>query len=244
LPASGTPPGADDAPPPKVAQETRVRSDSDSNDGQVSLLQRISAKRTQEASPSSSTGETTPSTAYPTPTSSMPSRQTLRVDTASLDTAALRQHQNKSAYPTFAANAAGTLLRSEEKAGSRSPGPVTAGPDLRRMEFPGFSQNKSSNRSSNSSVRHSFNGTEVVNLGLSSPTPPSGNSSPFTTPAPEPAPSSRAVGHARSGSAGNWSSLARSVAFQGPQTAAPGNEPRANVPWLSAVDGPSTGSRW
>ena len=144
LPASGAPPGADGAPPPKITQpqsiqpqDSRPRSDSESTEGQVSRLQRI---QKQEPSPPT-TGETTPSTAYPTPTNSMPPRQPpLRLDTASLDQPALNKTQNKSAYPAFAPNA-GAMFRKDENAGSRSPGPVTAGPDLgrQRMEFPGFS---------------------------------------------------------------------------------------------------------
>jgi hypothetical protein len=221
----------------------------------VSLLQRISAKRSQDASPPSSNGETTPSTAYPTPTSTGP-RQPLRVDTASLDPLSSIKHQNKSAYPAFAHSGAGTLFRRDEGTQrTRSPGPVTAGPELsKRMEFPGFGPNapptKPSNRSSGSSVRHSFNGTEVINLGaLGTPTPPSASDTPSPFGTPERDLASRTVGagagHARGGSAGNWGALAaRGVQFQGPQTAAPGNEPRANVPWLSAVDGPGTGGRW
>lgn len=146
LPASGAPPGADGAPPPKIAQpqDNRPRSDSESTDGQqqVSMLQRIqNQKRPQEQSPPASTGEMTPLTAYPTPTNSMPPRQPpLRLDTASLDQPALNKTQNKSAYPAFAPNA-GSMFRKDESTGSRSPGPVTAGPDLgrQRMEFPGFS---------------------------------------------------------------------------------------------------------
>ncbi|KZV77585.1 hypothetical protein PENSPDRAFT_596642 [Peniophora sp. CONT] len=249
LPASGAPPGADGAPPPKITQpqDNRPRSDSESTEGQqqqISRLQRLQ-NHPQDPSPPTSAGDTTPSTAYPTPTNSMPPRQSLRLDTTSLDQPALSKTQNKSAYPAFAPNA-GAMFRKDENTGSRSPGPVTAGPDLgrQRMEFPGFSnQGNANKRSSGSSVRHSFNGTEVINLGLKSPTPPSGSSSPFATPAPDLTPP-RAVGHARSGSAGNWSTLARSVAFPGPQTAAPINEQRANVPWLSAVDGPGTAARW
>ncbi|KAI0322306.1 hypothetical protein OF83DRAFT_1167685 [Amylostereum chailletii] len=232
LPASGAPPGADGAPPPKVT-ETRGRSDSDSNEVPVSLLARISAKRNQDtASNGSSGGETTPSASYPP--SNVPSRQTLRVDTSSLDAPAMK-HQNKSAYPSFAPN--GVLFAANENSGNRSPGPVTAGPDLgsrQRTEFAAYGQPKKghSKHSSNSSVRHSFNGTEV-NLALNTPSTASGTSTPFT-PTPEATTTSRPAGHARSGSAGNWGNLSRSVAFHGPQTAAPGNEAKANIPWLAA----------
>lgn len=62
----------------------------------------------------------------------------LRVDTSSLDQPNIKQ--NKSAYPSFAAN--GVLFPNGETSGSLSPGPVTAGPDLgrQRADFIGYSQ--------------------------------------------------------------------------------------------------------
>jgi hypothetical protein len=52
----------------------------------------------------------------------------LRVDTASLDKSAAKQ--NKSAYPTLAGNS--RFIPSSEKGGSKSPIPMTAGPDFGR----------------------------------------------------------------------------------------------------------------
>ena len=125
LPASGAPPGADGAPPPKIT-ETRNRSDSDSNEAPVSLLARISAKRNQDVSEKNFSSNGRP------PTGS------LRVDTSSLDSNGIKQ--NKSAYPSFAANA--VLFSSNDTSGNLSPAPVTAGPDLgrQRADFVAYTQ--------------------------------------------------------------------------------------------------------
>ncbi|KAA1468531.1 hypothetical protein DENSPDRAFT_472297 [Dentipellis sp. KUC8613] len=237
LPASGAPPGADGAPPPKVT-ETRNRSDSDSNEVPVSLLARISAKRTQDAVNTAVNGDMgNMSNNYQT--SSRPPTGSLRVDTSSLDPPAIKQ--NKSAYPSFAAN--GVLFSSAEQTGSRSPGPVTAGPDLgRRGDFAALSQSRLNKNTSSSNPRHSFNGTEV-NLNLNTPPPVSGHTSPFTVSTPENNAAVRPNGHARSGSAGNWASYSRSghlaapTPFHGPQSASPGNEGKLNTPWLEVGGG-------
>ncbi|TFY83743.1 hypothetical protein EWM64_g282 [Hericium alpestre] len=245
LPASGAPPGADGAPPPKVT-ETRNRSDSDSNEAPVSLLARISAKRNQDAVNNAYIdGEMSMSNSYQqTQQTSRPPTGSLRVDTSSLDPPIVNK-QNKSAYPSFATN--GVLFSSAEQTGSLSPGPVTAGPDLgRRGDFTALTQARLNHKhSTSSSNRHSFNGADV-SINLNTPQPASGHTSPFAAPLENNA--SRTNGHARSGSAGNWANYARSghlaapIPFHGPQSASPGNEPKLSTPWLTAEVG--AGSRW
>lgn len=237
LPASGAPPGADGAPPPKVNPETRGRSDSDSGEAPVSLLARISAKRNQDAVNSAQNPDLAPSPSYQQ--NSRPGA--LRVDTSSLDQPNIKQ--NKSAYPSFAAN--GVLFPNGETSGSLSPGPVTAGPDLgrQRADFIGYGQSRLNTRSS-STARHSFNGSDI-NLNLNTPPPTSGQTSPFAMSTSE-TPTARQGGHARAGSAGNWGSFSRSghlaapSPFHGPQSANPGNEARMNTPWLSPDLGTSS----
>ncbi|KAI0067753.1 hypothetical protein BV25DRAFT_1867550 [Artomyces pyxidatus] len=247
LPASGAPPGADGAPPPKVT-ETRGRSDSDSNEPSVSLLARISAKRNQDAVNAAHNGELPGSTNnYQPPATSRPPTGSLRVDTSSLDSAAVKQH-HKSAYPSFAAN--GILYPSNEGSGNVSPGPVTAGPDLGRQrgDFVNYGQSKQTGKgsSSNGNARHSFNGSDV-SINLSTPPTASGHSSPFAVATPDNT-TARPNGHARSGSAGNWGNFSRSghlaapSPFHGPQSASPGNEGKLNTPWLSTESG--SGSRF
>jgi len=230
LPANGAAPGADGIPPPKVNQ-TRGRSDSDPNDAPVSLLQRISAKRNQEVA------TVTTEATYQPP--SRPRTGSLRVDTSSLDQTAIKQQQNKSAYPSFATK--GVLFsQANDSSGGLSPGPVTAGPDLGSRQLINFGQTskQSTARTSGANVRHSFNGTEIsLNL-----TPPPAASS-FAAPQPEAA-VSRASGHSRSGSVGNWVSLSRHLAapspLHGPQSASPANEGKLSTPWLS----PDQGTRY
>ncbi|KAI0050716.1 hypothetical protein FA95DRAFT_552046 [Auriscalpium vulgare] len=244
LPASGAPPGADGAPPPKVT-ETRGRSDSESNDPPVSLLARISAKRNQEAASAAHSENTTP-TSYQA--ASRPPTGSLRVDTSSLDSSTMKQH-HKSAYPTFATNS--VLYPSNEGSGNVSPGPVTAGPDLgrQRANFVDYPQNKAaSNKGSNGNARHSFNGSDVsLNLNTTPPNA-SGHSSPFGVATPDNsgvAARPNGHGHARSGSAGNWGSFARSGHLaapspfhNGPQSASPGNEAKlSSTPWLAPEAG-------
>ncbi|KAI0275115.1 hypothetical protein BC834DRAFT_840041 [Gloeopeniophorella convolvens] len=217
LPAHGAGAGADGVPPPK-ATETRGRSDSDPNDAPVSLLQRISAKRNQEV---------VTDVTYQPP--SRPRTGSLKLDTSSLDQPSIKQQQNKSAYPSFAAK--GLFSQANESSGGLSPGPVTAGPDLGSRQLINFGQApKQTPARSSSNVRHSFNGTEV---GLNLTPPPA---APFPAPQPETA-APRVNGHARSGSAGNWGSFSRHLAapspLHGPQSASPGNEGKLNTPWLS-----------
>lgn len=130
--------GSDTATPP-AHTDGRARSmstNSDPNDGSVSLLARISAKRSQESSTNTSTPVESPSSFQFT----RPPTGTLRVDTSTLDTSL---KQNKSAYPTFARN--GVLLPAPEDIKAKSPAPVTAGPDLgrhnsSRLEIVGYNQ--------------------------------------------------------------------------------------------------------
>jgi len=231
LPANGTAPGADGIPPPKVNQ-TRGRSDSDPNDAPVSLLQRISAKRNQEAATATATA--TAETTYQPP--SRPRTGSLRVDTSSLDQASIKQQQNKSAYPSFTTK--GVLFsQTNDSSGGLSPGPVTAGPDLGSRQLINFGQTppkSNTARTSGANVRHSFNGTEIsLNL-----TPPPAAS--FVAPQPEAA-VPRANGHSRSGSVGNWVSLSRHLAapspLHGPQSASPANDGKLTTPWLSPEQG-------
>lgn len=95
---------------------------------QVSLLQRIGAKRTAE---SNSANTTTPTATNPPEGSAFqftkPPSGALRVDTNVLDNVVAAAKQNKSAYPTFANNNGLQAL---------SPGPVTAGPEFGRHGGP------------------------------------------------------------------------------------------------------------
>lgn len=132
--------------PQATPQHVRNRSSSTASDpnegGGVSLLARISAKRTQDSG--------TPvdnSSGYQL---SRPPTGSLRVDTSSLDAAA-KKPQNKSAYPTFASN--GVLIPANDNAPLRSPAPVTAGPDFGRqssdrLEIVGYNVSESLHDSS------------------------------------------------------------------------------------------------
>lgn len=113
-----------------------MSTNSDPNDGSVSLLARI-AKRGQESSStnSSSTPVENTSTNFP-----FTRPGSLRVDTSQLDGPV---KQNKSAYPTFASN--GIMLPAPERIKTKSPAPMTAGPDLgrhsnSRLEIVGYNQ--------------------------------------------------------------------------------------------------------
>lgn len=70
---------------------------------------------------------------------SRPRTGSLRVDTSSLDQPAIKQQQNKSAYPSFTAK--GVLFsQANDSSGGLSPGPVTAGPDLGSRQLIHFGQ--------------------------------------------------------------------------------------------------------
>ncbi|TCD70653.1 hypothetical protein EIP91_002374 [Steccherinum ochraceum] len=234
LPASGGPPGADGTPPPPVT-DGRPRSattGSDNNDVPTSLLARISAKRTQEGSGSSTTSTTPPSAGMagrPIP---------LRVDTSVIDPANSAK-QNKSAYPTFAHN--GILMQAGEEAPARSPGPVTAAPDFgrhanARMNIVGTQQQMSKTPTSNN-PRHSYSGSEDFSNG-STPTASTNQASQqqqqYGMSSPEQPRPSRINGHVRAGSAGNWGAATNNRASHltaYPLSSIPGGELKTNSPW-------------
>jgi hypothetical protein len=139
LPTSGGPPGSENVPPPPLPDGRERSLSTNSDEASSSLLARISAKRTQEASNSNSAS--TPVDASPPPNgfqfNARPPTGSLRVDTSALDNPAPKQ--NKSAYPSFASNG---LLHHTPEPTAQSPVPVTAGPDLGRprLEIAGYSQ--------------------------------------------------------------------------------------------------------
>ncbi|KAJ7042594.1 hypothetical protein C8F04DRAFT_1076464 [Mycena alexandri] len=223
LPPSG---GAGEAiPPPPDGRARSLSTNSDPNEGSVSLLARI-AKREPNNAPTPT--EASPSSGFQF---TRPPTGSLRVDTSV--EASLKQ--NKSAYPSFASN--GVLIHAAERLTAKSPAPVTAGPDLgrhnnSRLEIVGYNQRTTKAPTpSNSSVRHSFNGSDGdVNF---SPSPPASGHSPFTMPSAESTSNAgRTNGHVRAGSAGNWGSFSRSshlTAAYGQSS--PSTEAAANSPW-------------
>ncbi|KAF8078287.1 hypothetical protein FPV67DRAFT_1464817 [Lyophyllum atratum] len=241
LPTSGAtgPPGSvgtpatDSAPPPRPDGRARsLSTNSDPNEASVSLLARISGKRTQDPN----------NLATPIDGNSFqfarPPTGSLRVDTSALDT---NVKQNKSAYPSFASN--GILLPAPEQKSQKEPAPVTAGPDLgrhnnARREIVGYNQHQpqqrvhKANASTSSSVRHSLNGSEAdLNF---NPSPPVSGHSPYALSSNE-APA-RTNGHVRAGSAGNWGSFSRSSQLAQsayPHGSSPVGEIMANSPWSS-----------
>jgi len=121
---------------------------------------------------------------------------------------------------------------------------VTAGPDLgrhnaARREIVGYNPQRvhKANTSTSSSVRHSFNGSDV-DLNFSSSPPSSGTSYTLASgegPARANNASTRVNGHTRAGSAGNWGSLPRSSQLAQsayPHSPSP-SEITANLPWSS-----------
>ncbi|PFH49198.1 hypothetical protein AMATHDRAFT_5090 [Amanita thiersii Skay4041] len=226
---SGTENGA-----PQSSADGRARSlstNSDPNDTSVSLLARISAKRNQEASNGATTIDTTSKNISYT----RPPTGTLRVDTSALDGASIKQ--NKSAYPSFASN--GILLPATEQITAKSPGPVTAGPDLgrhnaARLEIVGYNNRGANpNSTSNNSIRHSFNGSDVeVNFSQS---PPIAGQSNYGLSSIDSVTTPRANGHVRAGSAGNWASFSRSSHLSAfPHGSSPAGDIIVNAPWSSA----------
>ncbi|KAF9535500.1 hypothetical protein CPB83DRAFT_888206 [Crepidotus variabilis] len=213
---------------------TRERSNSDPDtSASISLLSRISQRAQQDGSP---TATATP--IMPTPTSAFPATRpptgSLRVDTTNVDHS---MKQNKSAYPTFASN--GILLPAPEQVTIKSPAPVTAGPDLgrhnlARMDIVGYPSHHKRGSTSSSNPRHSF-GSDDLSF---SPSPPAGGHSYTLSSGSEspvqPVPT-RANGHVRAGSAGNWASFSRSnlstSAF--PHGPSPAGEIMSNSPWSS-----------
>lgn len=110
-----------------------MSTNSDPNDSSVSLLARISAKRTE----SNASSLATPVDLKSGFQLGRPTTSKLRVETNVPAT-----KQNKSAYPSFASN--GILLPAGDQTPStQEPAPVTAGPDLgrqrnARLEIVGF----------------------------------------------------------------------------------------------------------
>ncbi|KAJ7139774.1 hypothetical protein C8R44DRAFT_312601 [Mycena epipterygia] len=223
------PPSGAEAAPPPPRSDGRARSlstNSDPNEGSVSLLARI-AKRESNNAPTPT--EASPSSGFQF---TRPPTGSLRVDT-SVEGASLKQ--NKSAYPSFASN--GVLIHASERMTAKSPAPVTAGPDLgrhnnSRLEIVGYNQRTTKAPTpSNSSVRHSFNGSEGdVNF---SPSPPASGHSPFALPSGDSTSSAgRTNGHVRAGSAGNWGSFSRSSHLTTAYgQSSPSTEAAANSPW-------------
>lgn len=120
---TGPVPGGIPTPDGTIQHDGRARSmstNSDPNEVNVSLLARISGKRQDSAAPM------TPADSFQF---TRPPTGSLRVDTSTIDASASVK-QNKSAYPSFASN--GILLPAPEQISQKSPGPVTAGPDLGR----------------------------------------------------------------------------------------------------------------
>jgi len=238
LPNTTVPPGAgqpDNVPPPPTRSDGRERSPSLSSDPNeaVSLLARISAKRTQD------TGSNSSSTPVDNNVNNFQfggaQKQRLKVDTSALDRNSMKG-QNKSAYPSFASN--GVLMAAPENITAKSPAPVTAGPDLgrhnnARMEIVGYNQRM--NKTPPSNIRHSASGSEDISYQASqsmannSYALPSGDGN---SSAP------RVNGHVRAGSAGNWGNFAPSnrVGNQFPVSAyphapSPAADGPANSPW-------------
>ncbi|TFK41323.1 hypothetical protein BDQ12DRAFT_600759 [Crucibulum laeve] len=228
-------PGADSI-PPQPRPDGRARSlstNSDPNEASVSLLARISAKRTQDSAGNATPIDMNSGNSFQF---TRPPTGSLRVDTSALDGPSVKQ-QNKSAYPSFASN--GILMPAPEHIAAKSPAPVTAGPDLgrhnnSRLEIVGYNNQPTKKTNANSNVRHSFNGTEV-DLSFS-PSPPATGHSSYALPSGDGVPSSRANGHVRAGSAGNWGSFGRSSHLTPsayPHASSPAGEIIANSPWSS-----------
>ncbi|KAF7437123.1 hypothetical protein PC9H_003957 [Pleurotus ostreatus] len=211
--AAGGTPTADSGQQPSRpdGRERSASTNSDPNDGSVSLLARLTAKRSQENNNPSTPVEMNPPSNLQY---SRPPTGSLRVDTTQLDGPSLSK-QNKSAYPTFTSN--GILMPAGDHSGNKSPAPVTAGPDLgrhnlaSRLEIVGYPHQLRGGIkavSNSSSVRRSLGGSDVD--GSFSPSPPiSGGQSSFgLASAVEPSTGSshpsRIGGHVRAGSAGNW----------------------------------------
>lgn len=227
--ANGVAASTENIPQQRDGRSRSLSTNSDPNEASVSLLARISGKRSQESNSLSNSVDNFQFGRPPT--------GSLRVDTSVLDTSSMKQ--NKSAYPTFASN--GILLPAPESTSQKSPAPVTAGPDLgrhnnARREIVGYNNQQpqrvhKSNASTSSSVRQSFNGSDA-DVHFSS-SPPSGHSS-FTL-ASSDGPT-RPSGHVRAGSAGNWGSFSRSSHLSQsayPHAPSPAGEIMGNSPWSS-----------
>ncbi|KII93382.1 hypothetical protein PLICRDRAFT_26628 [Plicaturopsis crispa FD-325 SS-3] len=240
LPASGAPPGADGAPPPpQVDGRARSMSTNSDPDASISLLARISARRSQDMTAGTGTNNNTPVDMSPPSNgfqfNARPPTGSLRVDTSALDKASVKQ--NKSAYPSFASNN-GLMLPNQEQASAKSPAPVTAGPDLgrynnSRVDIVGYNQQQrlhNKTPSNGSNVNANYNTSP--NVSIQSAFPHSSNENSLSG-------SSVGRGHARSGSAGNWGSIARGSHLAAPSpypnTSSPGGEAmHNNSPWSTS----------
>ncbi|EKM83463.1 hypothetical protein AGABI1DRAFT_33015 [Agaricus bisporus var. burnettii JB137-S8] len=234
LPTNGQSPASSGSDNPPEARPRSMSTNSDPNDSSVSLLARISAKRTE----SNGNGLTTPVDLNKNGFQfGRPSNGKLRVDT----TVPLTK-QNKSAYPSFTSN--GILMPANDQTTPQDPAPVTAGPDLgtqrnARLDIVGFSNATPKKAAAGSSIRHSFNGTEGdLNLG-SVPTGhnytlSTGEVSSHVNPTP------RLNGHVRTGSAGNWPSFTRSQLANSsyPGSSSPATD-RTSSHWNDVAIGPT-----
>jgi len=135
LPANGQSPATPGSENPPEARPRSMSTNSDPNDSTVSLLARISAKRTESNTSSLATPvELSSNNVFHYP---RPEVGKLRVNTSVPVT-----KQNKSAFPSFASN--NTLPPAGDQTPSTTePAPVTAGPDLgrqhnARLEIVGF----------------------------------------------------------------------------------------------------------
>ncbi|KAF8350204.1 hypothetical protein F5887DRAFT_877192 [Amanita rubescens] len=207
-----------------------MSTNSDPNDTSISLLARISAKRNQETNNSTPVDNGVKNISF-----ARPPTGSLRVDTSSLDGPSIKQ--NKSAYPSFASN--GILLPAADHITAKSPGPVTAGPDLgrhnaARLEIVGYNVNSRS-PSSNNTIRHSFNGSDV-DLNFKQ-TPQASSQTTYNMSPMDSVTTPRTTGHVRAGSAGNWASLPRGGHLSGfPHGSSQAGDiiVNTNTPWSNA----------
>jgi hypothetical protein len=216
LPPSGTPPGADGSSPPKLTagippestgstttNRDRSTSNASGTDQPVSLLQRISAQQRENAAQNAGSNDPLSPGNYHF---SKPGQ--LRLDTSVVP--------GKTNYP-LTSNP--TLAASEHAASPVMP--ATAGPDFgrqaaARVDVVGYNSSNpsaltgSESRGRDSSLRHSFNGTEM-GISINSPVATTGlNSSVGMSPVTPESASAQTptgttpAGHQRSGSAGQW----------------------------------------
>ncbi|KAF9073819.1 hypothetical protein BDP27DRAFT_1390860 [Rhodocollybia butyracea] len=238
LPNPGAPPGQqpDNVSPPPSRPVGRERSSSTNSDPNepVSLLARISAKRTHDTgSNSSSTPVDNNVNSFQHPQFGGAQKQKLKLDTTTLDR---NTKQNKSAYPTFTSNGV-LMMAAPENITAKSPAPVTAGPDLgrhnnARMEIVGYNQRM--NKTPPSNARHTASGSEDISYQTSQSM--AGNSYALPSGDANANSSTRVNGHVRAGSAGNWGNFSSRPANQFPVSAyphasSPGGDGPINSPW-------------
>ncbi|KIY69693.1 hypothetical protein CYLTODRAFT_393387 [Cylindrobasidium torrendii FP15055 ss-10] len=202
-------PPQQETPPPPPPADGRARSmstNSDPNEGGVSLLARIS-KRSQESNGS------TPPMDVGNVQFSRPPTGSLRVDTSTLDGSAMK-HQNKSAYPSFASNGV-YMPMIDTHTGAKSPAPVTAGPDLGR----------------HNSARLDIVGNAYNQRMSMSGTPPSNSNTPGHTYGMSNESVGQPRGHVRGGS---WAALGRAGHLSsGSFSSSSGANDTLNSPWTA-----------